>query len=381
MAKKSKWLIFGGLLVAAVIALRFVVFRPKPVLVTVAAVGRGAVEDVVTNTRAGTIKAHLRTRLSPQTGGRVTKLPYKKGQLVPKDALLLQLDDAIQRAQLDDARRNVERSQAEVERLALAAKLAESDWKRSRKLAQDGIISAQDRDTLKSREEQAQAALKSARAARNQASAEKNLAIAQEALTQIRAPFGGILADCTTEVGEFITPAPPGVPIPPIMDLLDQSSIYVSAPIDEVDSEQIRSGQAVRVTVDSRPGDSFAGKVTRVAPYVNDLVGQNRTVEVEVGFDDPAKAGGLLPGTSANVEIILSRRADVVRVPTDAVAEGEKVLVLEAGRLSERAIQTGLHNWQFTEVTGGLKAGDFVVTARDIPEIKPGARAEAGAKP
>ena len=377
MPRKMRWAIGVGLAVVVLVVLRLVVFRPKPVGVVVAAVGLGPVEDVVTNTRAGTVKAHLRTRLSPQTGGRVSALPFKKGERVPKGALLLQLDDALPRAQLDQARRGVQRGRAELERLDLAAALAEAEWGRSETLAAEGILSPQDRDAIKSRREQARAAQKSARAARDQALAEENFAAAQAALTEIRAPFAGLLADCTTEVGEFITPAPPGVPIPPVLDLLDPTSLYISAPIDEVDSEQIRPGQAVRVTVDSRPGETFAASVTRVAPYVNDLLDQNRTVEVEVAFTDPAKASGLLPGTSANIEIVLDRRESVLRVPADAVAEGGKVLVLTGGRLEEITVKAGLHNWQFVEVTGGLAAGDLVVTARDSAAIQAGARAVA----
>ena len=100
------------------------------------------------------------------------------------------------------------------------------------------------------------------------------------------------VAELSTEVGEWITPAPPGVPIPPVIDLLDQKALFISAPIDEVDAERVQVGQQARITVDSRPNFRFDGRVSRVAPYVFDDLEQNRTVEVEVEFSDVAAAAG-----------------------------------------------------------------------------------------
>jgi HlyD family secretion protein len=133
--------------------------------------------------------------------------------------------------------------------------------------------------------------------------------------------------------------------------------------------------------VDSLPGQKLAGRLVRVAPYVLDVEEQNRTVEIEVDLLDEKVARRLLPGTSADVEVILARRENVPRIPTAAIAEGDKVLVLKNGRLEQRTITTGMHNWQYTEVTGGVAAGDEVVTLRDSPDIKAGARARARETP
>jgi len=161
-----------------------------------------------------------------------------------------------------------------------------------------------------------------------------------------------------------------------VIDLLDPASIYVSAPIDEVDAERLRVGLAVRVTVDSRPDQTFEGSVARVAPYVLDVLEQNRTVEVEVELADPPAIVGVLPGTSADVELILDRRDDALRIPASAVAEGGKVLVLSGGVLIEKVIEVGLRNWRFAEVVDGLEEGEAVVVVRNSPDIKVGAQAE-----
>ena len=131
------------------------------------------------------------------------------------------------------------------------------------------------------------------------------------------------------------------------------------------------------MSIDSRPDVLFFGRVKRVAPYVLDALEQNRTVEIEVSFDEQGLVTGVLPGTSADVEVILDQRKEVLRVPSSAVAEDGKVLVLVDGILVQGQIEPGLDNWQFTEVLSGLNVGDAIVAARDSTEIKPGARAEA----
>ncbi|HJW44554.1 MAG TPA: efflux RND transporter periplasmic adaptor subunit [Geothrix sp.] len=376
MHRVPRWAVILLLAVGvAAAALKALVFREPGLVVKVAHAENGLVEEIITNTRAGTVKAHRRAKLSPQQGGLVTALPHRKGQRVAAGDLLLQLEDSIQRAQLSLAEEQVRTAEARTREACLAASLAEKELTRGLALARDGVLSQQGLDALQSGHERAAATCQALRATLDEAQAQVKLARAQLALTQIRAPFAGIVAECSCEMGEWITPSPPGVPIPAVLDLLDPASLYISAPIDEVDSQRVKVGLLVRVAVDSRPGEKLAGRLDRVAPYVLDLQEQNRTVEIEVVLEDPQAARGFLPGTSSDVEVILARRDGVLRVPTSAIAEGAKVLVLEGGRLVERAVTTGLRNWQYTEILSGLAAGDRVVTARDSTEVRPGARA------
>jgi HlyD family secretion protein len=193
----------------------------------------------------------------------------------------------------------------------------------------------------------------------------------------IRAPFDGIVAEVAVEVGEWITPSPPLLTVPPVLDLIDPSSLYISAPMDEVDSAAIRVGQAVKATIDSHPGVEFPGRVVRVAPYVLDIERQNRTVEIEVDLDTDAAAAQLLPGTSADVEVVLEVRDGVLRVPSSALVEGSRVLVANDGKLSERLVRVGLRNWDYAEILEGLEAGQQVVISLDRAEVEDGARVEA----
>jgi HlyD family secretion protein len=115
--------------------------------------------------------------------------------------------------------------------------------------------------------------------------------------------------------------------------------------------------------------------VRRVASYVTDIEKQSRTVDVEVVIDDPAAVPGLVPGYSADIEVLLDARDDALRVPTEAVQENNLVLVLEGGRLARRSIKPGLANWQYTEITSGLAAGDRVVVSLDRAGVVDGAPA------
>ena len=97
-----------------------------------------------------------------------------------------------------------------------------------------------------------------------------------------------------------------------------------------------------------------------------DLEKQARTVEVEATLQQTPDAV-LLPGYSADLEIVLAGREDVLRIPTRALLEGSNVYVLDAasGTLKRVAVTTGLRNWEFVEVRSGLQGGEQVVTSID----------------
>jgi HlyD family secretion protein len=275
-------------------------------------------------------------------------------------------------AQVTLSRRELQAVEAQREQACLAVERSRRELARLSKLAKEGIVSTDALDQAQTSTQTSEAACRSARAAVEQARAGVDLSSRRVQQSVIRAPFDGVVGDLSVEVGEWTTPSPPGMPIPPVMDILDPDSIYISAPMDEVDSSRIHSGQPVRVTVDAYPGRSFAGHVRRVAPFVLDVEEQNRTVEIDVALDNP-EGVRLLPGTSADVEVVLEIRQDVLRVPTPALLEGGRVLVVKDNKLEERKVRTGLRNWDWTEVLDGLSPGELVVTSLDKPEIKAGA--------
>ncbi len=356
--------------------------RPWPVAVLTTAVERGSVESSVANTRAGTVEACQRTRLSTIAGGRIELLAVKEGERVRKGQLLMRLWNEDQRAEQAYARAQLETTRKRVAEACTMAELARRDFQRQRQLFEQGFISEGGLDNLRTQADARLAACATARSDVAQAQARVELVATAGQRTVLVAPFDGTVAKIVGEVGEYSTPSPPGVAMPPAIDLIDDSCLYVKAPMDEVDAPKIAVGQAVRITLDALPGRSFAGKVRRIAPYVSAVEKQARTVEIEADFDEPKAAGRLLVGYSADVEVILDTRAGVLRVPSSALLQGGRVLLLQDGRLLEREVKVGLANWEHTEVVQGLQGGERVVTSLDRAGVKAGAAAvdEAAAR-
>jgi HlyD family secretion protein len=365
------WLAGLALLIAAA----WYFTRPAPIRVQLAKVERGAVEATVSNTRAGTVKACRRAKLAPPAGGQIDKLLVKKGQRVKSGQVLLELWDNDLQAQARLATEQLATAQTQEQQACVQADLAEKEAQRAKQLMEKGFISAEGLDQKVSAAKVSRAGCEVARSQIDQSRSRVAAAHAELQRMVLRAPFDGIIADISGELGEYATPSPPGIPTPPAIDLIDDSCMFVSAPIDEVDASEIKVGQTARITLDAIKDKTFAGKVKRIAPYVLELEKQARTVEVEVAFDEPPTAENLLVGYSADVEIVHNSHANVLYIPTQALLEGNRVLLYRAdGVLEDRVVTTGLANWDRTEITSGLNEGDRIVLSLDQTGVKAGAR-------
>jgi HlyD family secretion protein len=375
-----RWAVAGAVVALVAVGIWFAT-RPTPVAVTTAAAAAGEVEATVANTRAGTVKACRRTGLSPLMGGQVAVLNVKEGDRVKAGDLLLSLwnDDLEAQLALNQAQAKAAEDQAD--QACLLAEEAARVAARQSVLSQQGIATEEAFDKASTNAKAQQAACRAARGEAKVADATVRVARANLERTRLTAPFAGVVAEVNAELYEYVTPSPIGVPTPPAVDLIDDSCLYVSAPIDEVDAPRIRAGMPARITIDAFPDKRFAAHVRRVAPYVLDLEKQARTVEVEAALDDPASVPWMLPGLSADVEVILETRSGVTRVPTGAVLEGNRVYVLDpaAGRLKLTTFKPGLSNWAWTEVASGLAPGALVVTSLEREGLADGARARAEA--
>lgn len=362
-----------AVLVSAGVVLRRTVFAPAPPVVEVATVARGVVEDTVANTKAGTVRARRRAKLSPGTSGTVVERRVDRGERVAAGDLLIRLDDETPRAALLLAQRALDVALAGEKRACISAERALRELDRKRELAKDELVSVDQIDALESAHQLALADCSVAAAEVERARASILAAEAELSRTELRAPFDAIIAEVSAELGEWVTPSAPLIAAPDLIDAIDPTSLYVSAPMDETEAARLEADQPVRVTIDSHPGASFPGRIVRVAPYVLDLEQQNRTVEVEVELEDAEFAATLLPGTSADVEVVLGVREDVVRLPVLALFEGDRAFVVEAdGTISSREVEIGLRNWRYAEVTAGITTGERVVTHFEVDELVDG---------
>jgi HlyD family secretion protein len=348
--------------------------RPKPISVLLVEVRQGKVEASVANTRAGSVEACLRTRLSPISGGRIAYLGIKKGDHVKKGQVLLRLWNDDQQAQSKLAQTQVSSSQKRINEACAIADNAEHEATRMAKLRERGFISKGGEEKARYEAASRRAACEGARADVVQAQARVKLSKVEQDRTVLIAPFDGIVADIVGELGEYTTPSPPGVATPPAIDLIDDSCLYIEAPMDEVDAPKIHNGQTARVSLDALPGKTLPGHVKRVAPYVVAVEKQARTVDVEVSLDNPENNQLLLVGYSADVEIVLDSHDHVLRIPTSALLEGNKVLLYQPStkKLEERAVKTGITNWEYTEILEGLVQGDQIVSSLEREGVKAG---------
>lgn len=362
-----------AVIAVAVLAIWFMGRQP-PAQVLLHTVARGTVEKTVSNTRAGTVEACRRSKLSMPSGGRVDTLLVEEGDKVENGQVLLSLWNKDRMAMQSQASARLQFARHSAEKICVEADNAAREAKRldtllARKLASKGATEL-GRTKAQSSDFACQAARDEAEVA--QANLDINTVMLEE--TFLRAPFAGIVAKINGEIGEYVTPSPPGVATPPAVDLIDYSCLYVTAPIDEVDAGELHPGLPARISLDAFRGETFAGTLDRIAPYVLDLEKQARTVEIDVIFEDPAVRERLLVGYSADIDIILETHWDVLRVPTEAVMENDQVYRYNraSGTLELVSIDAGLRNWNFTEVTAKLEAGDEIVLSLDVPGLAEG---------
>lgn len=348
--------------------------KPKPITVTLVEVGIGKVEASVANTRSGSVEACQRTRLSPISGGRIAYLGVKKGDHVKKGQVLLRLWNDDQQAQSNFAQTQVTSSQKRIAEVCAIADNAEREATRMAELRAKAFISKSGEEKSRYEAKSRRAACDAARADVAQAKARVRVTKVEQDRTVLIAPFDGIVADIVGELGEYTTPSPPGVATPPAIDLIDDSCLYIEAPMDEVDAPKINVGQSARVSLDALPGKVLPGHVKRVAPYVVAVEKQARTVDVEVSLDNADDTKKLLVGYSADVEIVLDSHDNVLRVPTSALIEGNKVLIYQpvTKKLEERLIKSGITNWEYTEILDGLKQGEHIVSSLERDGVKAG---------
>ncbi len=370
--RKSLLPLFLILLVAGAI---WYAKRPTPISVTTVKAVTGLVESTVANTRAGTVKTCRRARIAPLSGGQVERLLVEKGERVERGQALMALWNKDLEARLQLARSEKAAARASAEQVCIKADIAKREYRRTLSLFQQKLSSEGARDKAET-EAKSSAAACTASKAKEQVSRDQ-VALARTNLerTILTAPFAGVVAEINGEPGEIVTPSPIGIATPPAVDLIDPDCLYAAAPIDEVDAPAVQPSMPARITLDAFPNKSFSGKVQNIAPYVLDVEKQARTVEVEVFFDSPEDVMNLMPGYSADVEIILEKHEEVLRIPSEALLEGNRVLVVSSELyLEERNIETGLSNWQYTEVTAGLSTGEELVTSVNREGVEHGAR-------
>jgi len=276
------------------------------------AVARGDVIESVGAT--GTLQAVKTVQVGSQVSGNIKALYADFNTIVKKGQIVAELDPSLLQTQIEQARANVIRSQADLDRLKVSLEDARIKLKRTESLAARKLVSPQDLETAQVAVRSAEAQIKSSEASLSQSKASLNQNEVNLQHTVIEAPIDGIVISRNVDVGQTVAASMNAPTLFIIAE--DLTKMQVNANVDESDVGRIRAGQVVKFRVDAYPLEEFTGSVSQVR--LQPIVTQNVVTYATV-IDVPNTELKLKPGMTATVTIEIARRNDVVRVPNAAL--------------------------------------------------------------
>jgi HlyD family secretion protein len=276
------------------------------------AVARGDVIESVGAT--GTLQAVKTVQVGSQVSGNIKALYADFNTIVKKGQIVAELDPSLIQTQIEQARANVIRSQADLDRLRVSLEDAKIKLKRTESLAARKLVSPQELETAQVAVRSAEAQIKSSEASLTQSKASLNQSEVNLQHTVIEAPIDGIVISRNVDVGQTVAASMNA----PVLFIIaeDLTKMQVNANVDESDVGRIRAGQIVKFRVDAYPLDEFTGTVAQVR--LQPIVTQNVVTYATV-IDVPNQQLKLKPGMTATVTIEIARRNDVIRVPNAAL--------------------------------------------------------------
>jgi HlyD family secretion protein len=291
--------------------------------VTAAAVTRGSIVSSVSAT--GTLDATTSVQVGSQVSGTIEQLLVDYNSIVKKGQVLARLDQSLFLSAIEQARANVVKAQADVDRLRVTEADAALKLDRARLLAAKQLIPETDLQNAEVTLQLAQAQVRSSDAQVTLARASLQQAQVNFNKTVITAPIDGIVISRSVDVGQTVAAS---LSAPTIFVIAaDLSHMQLSASIDESDLGRIKEGQAVTFTVDAYPSDTFHGEVRQVR--LSPVVASNVVTYTAV-IDAPNPDLKLKPGMTATVNVEIVRRDNVLRAPVSALRFKPSADVLKA---------------------------------------------------
>lgn len=347
-----------------------------------AVVSRGSIVSTILAT--GTLEALSAVDVGTQVSGSVQALFADFNSIVRKGQLIARLEPSLYQSAVEQARANLVRAQADLERLEVTVLDAGTKLNRAQALWQRQLISANDMDSADVTLRLAQAQVRSSAAQVTQAAANLNQAEVNLAKTVIVSPIDGIVVARNVDVGQTVAAS---LQAPTLFVIAaDLSRMRLNASIDEADVGRIAAGQPVQFTVDAYPGDSFRGIVEQVR--LNPTVEQNVvTYAAIISASNPDLK--LRPGMTANATVEVARRENVLTVPSAALrlrpdpdvlellgvdpaaarptgaagGSGTVWIVDDGGSIRPVRVRTGVSDATTMEIAGGeIAEGARVVT-------------------
>lgn len=277
-----------------------------------AQVERGDIRVSISAT--GTLAAISTVDVGSQISGQVTDVLVDFNDRVRRDQIIARIDPSTFQAQIAQGAASVASARANLATAQATLRNAEADYHRKSQLAGQQLVARSDADLARAARDQARAQVNGAQAQINQQIASTQTARLNLDRTVIRSPVDGVVLTRTIEPGQTVAASLQSPVLFQIAEDLAQMEIVLA--IDEADIGQVKAGQAVSFGVDAFPERQFRGKVLQLrlsATNTNNVI----TYPVVVAVDNVDQS--LLPGMTANAEIEVSRRDDVLRVSNAAL--------------------------------------------------------------
>jgi len=381
-----RWLIAGCVL--ALVGGAAAYLRWRPTHVTVEPVRRGRAVEAVYAT--GTVEPIHKVIVKARIGEHVAGIDVLEGDRVAKDQVLARLDSTVRdlalsqgKTQLDKARtlagpKSPQLAGLESQIVALRSQLelANIELDRTERLFAAKAVTKQELDVARARVVQLDAQTQVAAEQRRTARVELDATAAQLASqvsslaseadeSTVRSPIAGVVLRSDVEPGEAVAPNQA------LFEIADTRTLLVELKVDEADIARIADGpdaSTVALAFYAFPGRAFAGKVTTILP---DPDRERRSYTVKVSLDEPIE--GLRVGMTAEANIVLSRKDDVLLIPAEAV-QGELAWFVEDGRAVRRNVTLGIRTLTHVELVDGAAEGARAIVDTDGKSLSPGTR-------
>ena len=390
--RRGRWWLWVVAAVIVLAGLAFVLGGRKPEVQASSVMSAYPSAQYALLTASGYVVAQRRAAVSSKATGRLIELRVREGSVVKSGELIGRLDASdVQAAMLAvqagqrQAEAGLQLAEAGVRQAQVELANAEAEMQRSSALQAQNFVSAQAVDTARRRVDLARAGVASAQASVASARATIAAAAAQQAVqqvnqanTEIRAPFDGVVLVKNANVGDMITPFSSAAGSQgAVVTMADMGTLEVEADVSESNVGKVKIDMPVEIALDALPELRFRGSVVRVVPTVDRA---KATVMTKVRFEDIDPR--VLPEMSAKVVLLSQRPGDADFKPVLAVnpktvveREGKKLVFRISGDSIEAvAVTPGRALGDALEITGtALKSGERLV-------LSPGDKLTSGAK-
>lgn len=330
----------------------FGAFRP-PMAVEV---GKASTGDISAELNiVGNLIGAVTVDVVPRSAGRLVSVNVKLGDRVSRGQLLAKIEDQEIREQVKQAEASHQVAEATIRQREADLKFADVNLERSKSLFTRQLLPRQSLDDAEARSVAATAQLDLARAQYSQTQARLDELRINLDNTSITSPVNGFVARRNIDPGAWASNQAP------VVSVVDISSVRLVANVVEKDLRLVNVGDPARVEVDAFPGETFSGRIARVAPVLDPAT---RTAEIEI--EVPNTDFRLKPGMYARMGVTIESKKNATLVPKSAVVDYDSkrgVFTMTADNKAKFiAIETGIEDANRVEVRGGLTAADTLVT-------------------